>query len=221
MITFQNVSKYYDNQSVLKNIAFIVQKGEMVFITGPSGAGKSTLLKLIYLDEMPDEGDITIGDFHLASLKISQLPLLRRGIGVVFQDFKLINNLNVFDNIALSARIRGISERKIKLLVSEALKRVHLMRHKADKYPKSLSGGEQQRVVIARAIVTDPFLILADEPTGNLDPNTAIDIIRLFREINIQGTTVIIATHNRELFKHTGNRILKLDNGNLIGEEVG
>jgi len=220
MIAFQNVSKYYEHQSVLKNITFSVRKGEMAFLTGPSGAGKSTLLKLMYLAEWPDEGDIVIGDYHLQSLKPPQIPYLRRSIGVVFQDFKLINNLTVFDNIAMALRIKGVSEKEIKNLVSEALKKVRL-RHLSDSYPRSLSGGEQQRVVIARAIVTEPLVLLADEPTGNLDPNTSIDIIKLFEEINLQGTTILIATHNRELFRNTGRRVLKLDGGNLIGEEVG
>ncbi len=219
MIAFHNVSKYYD-QSVLKSITFTVRKGEMAFLTGPSGAGKSTLLKLMYLAEWPDEGDIVIGDFHLQSLAESQIPFLRRNIGVVFQDFKLINNLSVFDNVALALRIRGVGEKDIKNLVSEALKKVHL-RHLSDSNPRSLSGGEQQRAVIARAIVAEPLVILADEPTGNLDPNTSIDIIKLFGEINFQGTTILIATHNRELFRNRGKRILKLDGGNLVGEEVG
>lgn len=220
MITFQNVSKFYDYQTVLRNITLTVEKGEMAFITGPSGAGKSTLLKLMYLAEHPDEGDITVGDFHLASLKESDIPSLRRSIGVVFQDFKLINNLTVFHNVALALRIRGIKEKEIKNMVSNALKLVHL-RHLSDSFPRSLSGGEQQRVVIARAIVAEPLVILADEPTGNLDPNTATGIIRLFREINLQGSTILIATHNRELFKDTGNRVLKLDSGNIAGEEPG
>ncbi|WP_333653893.1 cell division ATP-binding protein FtsE [Dissulfurispira sp.] len=220
MIAFQNVSKYYEHQSVLRNITFSVRKGEMAFLTGPSGAGKSTLLKLMYLAEWPDEGDIVIGDFHLQSLKTPQIPRLRRSIGVVFQDFKLINNLTVFDNVAMALRIRGVGEKEIKNLVSGALKKVHL-RHLSDSYPRSLSGGEQQRVVIARAIVTEPLVLLADEPTGNLDPNTSIDIIKLFEEINFQGTTILIATHNRELFRNTGRRVLKLDSGNLVGEEVG
>ncbi|HCZ11944.1 MAG TPA: cell division ATP-binding protein FtsE [Nitrospiraceae bacterium] len=220
MIIFQNVSKYYDNQTVLKNITFTVQKGEITFITGPSGAGKSTLLKLMYLAESPDEGDIVIGDFHLASLKEAQIPYLRRSVGVVFQDFKLINSITVFDNVALSLRIRGMKEREIRDIVSNALKKVHI-RHLSDSYPTSLSGGEQQRVVIARAIAAEPLVILADEPTGNLDPNTSIDIIRVLRELNAQGATILIATHNRELFRGTGNRVLKLDGGNIVGEEAG
>jgi len=220
MIIFKNVSKFFDSQTVLRNINFYIDRGEMAFVTGPSGAGKSTLLKLIYLDEWPDEGEITVGDFHLTSLKLSKIPLLRRSIGAVFQDFKLINNLTIFDNVALSLRVRGINEKDIKTPVHEALKKVHL-RHKVEDYPQMLSGGEQQRVAIARAIVAEPMLILADEPTGNLDPDTAAGISRMFREINIQGTTVIIATHNKELFKGSGKKVFKLDAGHLIGEEVG
>jgi cell division transport system ATP-binding protein len=220
MISFQKVSKFYDHQTVLRNITFTAEKGSMAFITGHSGAGKSTLLKLLYLAEWPDEGEIVLGDFNLSSLKMSRIPALRRSVGVVFQDFKLIKTLSVFDNVALALRIRGEHEKEIKNLVSEALKLVQL-RHKSDSYPGGLSGGEQQRVVIARAIVAKPQVILADEPTGNLDPNTATDIIKLFREINLQGTTVLIATHNRELFRGTGQRVIRLDNGNFSGEEVG
>ncbi len=220
MIAFTGVTKYYDSQAVLSNITFTIPKGSMTFITGPTGAGKSTLLKLIYMGERTDEGEITVGDLNLNTLKMSRIPLLRRSIGIVFQDFKLLDNLTIFDNVALSLRIRRIGEREIKNIVSETLKRVHL-RHKIDSYPQTLSGGEQQRVVIARAIVSDPALILADEPTGNLDPNTAAHIIKLFLDINLRGTTILIATHNRELYRHTGKRILKLDSGSLVGEEVG
>lgn len=213
MITFNNVSKCYENLTILRHIFLQISKGEMVFVTGPTGAGKTTFLKLIYLAERPDEGEITVGNFKITSLKQSDIPYLRRNIGIIFQDFKLITNMTVFDNVALSLRIRN--ERDIKSLVYEALKKVHL-RHKAESYPKILSGGEQQRVVIARAIVARPELILADEPTANLDPNTATAIMQLITEINLQGTTVIIATHYRELFRNTWKRILRIDEGNLI-----
>jgi cell division transport system ATP-binding protein len=219
MISFEYVSKFYDHNTVLKNITFTIQKGELAFITGPSGAGKSTLLKLMYMAELPDEGEITIDNTHLSSLKMSEIPLMRRNIGVVFQDFKLINNMTVFDNVSLALHIREISEREVRSLSSEALKKVSL-RHLADSYPKSLSGGEQQRVAIARAIAGGPMVLLADEPTGNLDPKTALDILTLFRLLNDQGTTILIATHNRELLKDTGKRILKLDNGALAREEM-
>jgi cell division transport system ATP-binding protein len=218
MISFQNVSKYYEGQAILKNISFSVDKAEMAFVIGPSGAGKSTLLKLIYLAEWPDEGDITVAGIHTASLKNSTIPAFRRNIGVVFQDFKLLYNLNIFENVALALRVRGVDEKTIKNSVSNALKLVHL-RHKAESYPTTLSGGEQQRIAIARAIVAEPPVLLADEPTGNLDQNTAMDIMNLFKEINVRGTTLFIATHNRELAREGGNRIFKLDGG-ILTEEV-
>jgi cell division transport system ATP-binding protein len=220
MIVFQNVTKYYEQQPVLKNINLSVSKGEMVFITGATGAGKSTLLKLLYAAELPDEGEVIVGDFHIGNLRPSEIPLLRRSIGVVFQDFKLLDNLTVYDNIALALRVRGRKEKEIKGLALETLKNVHL-RHKADNYPVTLSGGEQQRVVIGRAMVSEPSVLLADEPTGNLDPDTARHIARLFYEANIHGTTILIATHNRDLYKNTGKRVIRLDSGVLLGEEIG
>jgi cell division transport system ATP-binding protein len=220
MIAFENVSKFYDHNTVLKNITFTIEKGEMAFITGPSGAGKSTLLKLMYMAELPDEGEITMDGVHLSSLTMPKIPFLRRNIGVVFQDFKLINNLTVFDNVALALHIRRITERDVRSLASDALKKVSL-RHLADSYPKSLSGGEQQRVAIARAIAGRPAVLLADEPTGNLDPKTSLDIITLFRGLNDHGTTILVATHNRELLGNTGKRILKLDGGSFAREEIG
>ena len=220
MIHFHDVSKHYDNHTALRKITFSIEKGEMVFITGPSGSGKSTLLKLIYMAERPDEGDITVGEWEINKLKDSAIPLLRRNIGVVFQEFRLLYNRNIFENIALALRIRGVDEREIKARVFESLKMVNL-RHKADNYPSALSGGEQQRVVIARAIVSEPQILLADEPTGNVDPDTSAGIIRTFKDINAKGTTILIATHNREMFRETGRRVMKLDFGNFTGEEPG
>ncbi len=220
MISFRNVTKYYEDQPVLKNLNLSVSKGEMVFLTGPTGAGKSTLLKLLYAAELPDEGEISVGDFLIGKVPPSNIPNLRRSIGVVFQDFKLLENLTVYDNVALALRVRGRKEREIKGLVQEALKNVHL-RHKADCYPLSLSGGEQQRVVISRALVSEPQVLLADEPTGNLDPDTSMHIAKLFYEANIHGTTIVIATHNRDLYRNTGKRVIRLDNGVLLGEEIG
>ena len=220
MIHFQDVSKHYDNHTALRKITFSIEKGEMVFITGPSGSGKSTLLKLIYMAERPDEGDITVGEWEINKLKDAAIPLLRRNIGVVFQEFRLLYNRNIFENIALTMRIRGVDEREIKARVFESLKMVNL-RHKADNYPSALSGGEQQRVAIARAIVSEPQILLADEPTGNVDPDTSAGIIRTFKDINAKGTTILIATHNREMFRETGRRVLKLDFGNFTGEEPG
>jgi cell division transport system ATP-binding protein len=220
MIHFQNVTKDYDNQTALRNISFSVNKGEMIFLTGPSGSGKSTLLKLIYLAEKADNGEITIADWELSRLKESSIPFVRRNIGIIFQDFRLLGNRTAFENIALALRIRGIGEKETKLRVYDALKTVNL-RHKSDGYPKALSGGEQQRVVIARAIVSEPTILLADEPTGNLDPDTALGVARIFKDIHAKGTTIIIATHNRELYRNTGKRVLQLDSGNLIGEGLG
>ena len=219
MIHFQNVTKEFDNQTALRDISFSIEKGQMVFVTGPSGSGKTTLLKLIYLAERPDSGEIIIDEWETARIKESLIPFVRRNIGIVFQDFRLLENRTVFENIALALRIRGISEKETKTRTYDALKTVNL-RHKSDSYPETLSGGEQQRVVIARAIVTEPVILLADEPTGNLDPDTAEGVMRTFKNVHAKGTTILVATHNRELYRNTGKRILRLDSGNLAGEEI-
>lgn len=219
MIHFENVTKEYELQTALRDMTCSIEKGEMVFLTGPSGSGKTTMLKLVYLAELPDQGNITIAGWETGSLKESSIPFVRRNIGVVFQDFRLLDNRNIFENIALALRIRGIGEREIKTRVYEALKTVNL-RHKADSYPRRLSGGEQQRIVIARAIVAEPTVLLADEPTGNLDPDTAEDVLKTFKDIHAKGTTILIATHNRELYRNSGNRVLRLDAGSLISQEV-
>ncbi|MDH4230682.1 MAG: cell division ATP-binding protein FtsE [Nitrospirota bacterium] len=220
MIHFQNVTKDFDNQTALKDISFSVDKGQMVFLTGPSGSGKTTLLKLIYLAERPDNGEIIIDGYDTSQIKDSGIPLVRRSIGIVFQDFRLLENRTVFENISIALRIRGIGEKETKTRTYDVLKNVNL-RHKADSYPKRLSGGEQQRVVIARAIVPEPVILLADEPTGNLDPDTAEGVMNTFKNVHAKGTTILIATHNRELYRNTGNKVLRLDSGNLIGEEFG
>jgi cell division transport system ATP-binding protein len=220
MIHFQEVSKHYETHTALRKVSFSIEKAEMVFITGPSGSGKTTLLKMIYLAEIPDEGNITVAEWQTSKLKESQIAMFRRHIGVVFQDFRLLNNRNIFENVALALRIRGIEERELKSRVFESLKIANL-RHKADCFPQTLSGGEQQRVSIARAIVSEPMIILADEPTGNVDPETSEGIMKTFKDINARGSTILIATHNRELYKHSGRRIFKLEAGNFIGEEIG
>lgn len=220
MINFQEVSKFYDTITALRNINLSIEKGEMAFITGPSGAGKSTIMKLIYAAELPDSGKLTIAEWETDKLDGSTIPQLRRNIGVVFQDFRLLLNKNVFDNVALALRVRRIPEREVKAHVLDSLKMVNL-RHKTDGFPSTLSGGEQQRVVIARAIVGEPIILLADEPTGNLDPDTAAGIMRIFKEINARGTTILIATHNRELYRDTGKRVIRLDNGAVVAEERG
>jgi len=220
MIQFSGVSKSYDNEIALRNISFSIEKGELVYVTGPSGAGKTTLLKLIYLSEHPDEGDIQVAGWDIDKIKQKIIPYLRRNIGIVFQDFRLLSNKTVFENVALALRIQGLAPQGIKERVNEILKDVGL-KHKADYLPQHLSGGEQQRVVIARAMITNPMILLADEPTGNLDSDTAKTIMKFFKEINAHGTTVIIATHNADLFYNTGRRVIYLKNGELIKEGIG
>jgi cell division transport system ATP-binding protein len=220
MIHFDDVSKYYDTTFALRNITLSFEKGEIAFLSGPSGAGKTTLLKLIYAAEHPDSGRVAMAEWDSDHLNSATIPLLRRNIGIVFQDFRLLDNRNVFDNVALALRIRNIPERDVKGRVFETLRMVNL-RHKTDSFPPTLSGGEQQRVVIARAIVGEPMMLLADEPTGNLDSDTAAGIMRIFREINTRGTTMIIATHNRELYRNTGMRVVRIDAGAITGIERG
>jgi cell division transport system ATP-binding protein len=220
MIEFRDVSKHYENHTALRGVTFSVQKGELVFITGPSGSGKTTLLKLIYRAERPDEGRISVAQWNVERMKETDIPLLRRSIGVVFQDFRLLGNMKVFENVALSLRIRGLNDRDLKARVLDALKIVNL-RHRADSFPDTLSGGEQQRIAIARAIVSEPTIILADEPTGNVDPETSMGIMNTLKDINARGATILVASHNRELIRQTGRRVLKLQNGDFIGEEIG
>jgi len=219
MIQFSQVSKYF-NEFTLKNITFSVDKGELAYITGPSGAGKTTLLRLIYRAEHPDEGSIRVAGWDVEKLREGAVPFLRRQIGIVFQDFRLLPNKTVFDNIALPLRIHGFHPEEIKDAVTEVLKDLGL-RHKANDFPNSLSGGQQQMIAISRAMVSKPILLLADEPTGNLDPDTSATIMRLFREINVRGTTVLVATHHRELFEHSGRRVIHLKDGVIEKETAG
>lgn len=215
MITFLGVYKYYDSVPVLQSLSFKIEKGELIFITGPSGAGKTTLLKLIFGSERPDEGEIKVGDFELSRIRQSEIPHLRRIVTFVFQDFKLRQDLTVYDNVALPLLVMGQKERDIKQKVYDTLKNVNL-RHKADTLVRTLSGGEQQRIAIARAVITNPRVILADEPTGNLDPDTSRDVMNLFKSVNALGCTVVIATHNPELFQNTAYRVLHLKEGKFL-----
>lgn len=217
MIQFANVSKSYDSDLVLKDISFTIEKGEMAFLTGPSGVGKTTLLKLIYCAERVDEGEIVVAGWDLRNIRQGTIPFLRRNVGIVFQDFRLLMNKTVFDNVALALRIHDMHPQEIRQYVSDVLKEVKL-RHKENVFPQHLSGGEQQRVVIARAMVSKPTVILADEPTGNLDADTSRTIMNLFREINARGTTVLIATHNDSLFHGTGRRVFYLKDAGIEKE---
>ena len=220
MIMLSDVTKSYEKDYILKNLSFTIGKGELTFITGPSGAGKSTLLKLIYCSERPDSGHIVVGDWPVTKLKQKAIPYLRRSIGIVFQDFKLLNNLTIFENVALALRINGVSTSEVKDQVNSILREVKL-NHKSNIYPLQLSGGEQQRVVVARAIVTKPAVLLADEPTGNLDAGNTEVIMNLFSEINTRGTTVLIATHNEWLYQGSGRRVFHLKDHQIDKEFIG
>lgn len=221
MIRFFNVSKRYgDNRVALDDVSFVVNRGELVFLTGPSGAGKSTLLKLIFREEVPSEGQILVNGRNVASLPPTKVPYLRRSIGVVFQDFRLIPRRTVFENVSYLPRVLGMQREQQRRMVLATLKRVGLA-HRADDFPLQLSGGEQQRVAIARAIVNEPELLLADEPTGNLDPDLAEEISRLFLEISLRGTTVLLATHNPELVERLERRVLRLEGGRVVSDLPG
>jgi len=220
MILFSDVTKSYGKEVVLKNLSLNINKGEMIYITGPSGAGKTTLLKLIYCSERPDNGQIIVGDWSVSNIRQRDIPHLRRQIGIVFQDFRLLPNLTVFDNVALALQINGVDPRGVREAVNAALREVKIS-HKANEYPPYLSGGEQQRVVIARAMVIRPAVLLADEPTGNLDTENTDIVMRLFRDINARGTTVVIATHNEVLFRGSGRRVIFLKDKNIEREMVG
>jgi cell division transport system ATP-binding protein len=206
--------RYGNGPEVLRDITMTLPAGSFSFLTGPSGAGKSTLLKLLYLAERPSRGLITLFDQDLATLRRRKLPALRRRIGVVFQDFRLIEHLSAFDNVALPLRIAGVREAVAKEQVSELLAWVGLADH-LNARPASLSGGQQQRVAIARAVIARPKLLLADEPTGNVDDRIAVRLMHLFEELNRLGTTVVIATHNEALVAKFGHARLRLEDGEL------
>ena len=203
----------------LSDVTFSVEHGEFVFLTGPSGAGKSTLLKLIFREELPTSGQILVNGRNIGVLPDSQVPYLRRTLGVVFQDFKLIARKTVFENLAFVQSVLGLSRGEQKRRAYQALKRVGL-HHRMNSRPPELSGGEQQRAAIALAIVNEPVLLLADEPTGNLDPVLSAEIMKLFAEINIRGTTVFVATHDVDLIRRMGKRVLTLEKGKLRDRDL-
>jgi cell division transport system ATP-binding protein len=215
VIGVYHLTKNYDERAILQDVNLQVANGEFVFLVGPSGAGKSTLLRMIYMDEMPSDGQVIVGSFVSTKMKRSQIPHLRRKIGVIFQDFKLLEDHSVFDNVAIAMRVAGESNYHIKKSVIQVLTQVGLY-HKRYDQPRKLSGGEQQRVAIARAIVNSPVILLADEPTGNLDPDVTADILQLLLRINSAGTAVLMATHNHELVKNFGQRIIHLRDGTLV-----
>lgn len=214
MINLTNLSFRYGNQIVFDDLNLHIEPGEFIFLIGKSGAGKSTFLELIYMNLFPNEGYLEVCEFSTQTIKKDDIPLLRRKIGVVFQDFKLMEERNVYDNVAFVLQIINTQKKLIKKKVLASLTEVGLI-HKQNNFPDELSGGEKQRLAIARAIVNEPMLILADEPTGNLDPETANDILEIFKKINKNGTTVILATHNYDLVKRHDAKILKLENGKM------
>jgi len=215
MIQFYHVNKSYDRrQMAVKDVSFRISKGEFVFLTGPSGAGKTTLIKLILCAERADAGQILIAGRNVARLGQHDIPHLRRQIGIVFQDFKLIERRTVFENVALPLRIMGASEDQITRKTVAALKSVGIL-SKKDNYPRQLSGGEQQRASIARALAKEPVILIADEPTGNLDQRMTDEIMGIIKDIHAQGTTVLVATHDPELTHHSGKRMLHIDSGRV------
>ena len=215
MITLTHVAKQYDRIHVaLHDVSFHVASGEFLFLTGPSGAGKSTLLKLLMRDQVPSGGEIQLAGHRLAAMPRKEVPILRRKLGVVFQDFKLIRSMTVFENVSFVLKILGVGFTEQKQRAFRALKLVGLQ-HRLAAHPLQLSGGEQQRVAIARALVNDPLVLLADEPTGNLDPDLAQEIMALFERINTQGTTVLVATHDRHLIQRMRKRVIGLERGRV------
>ena len=213
MILFQNVTKIYDDRVIALNDAtFHVKKGEFVFVTGPSGAGKSTITKLITREEAPDSGKITVADFDVATLPPQKIPYLRRSMGIVFQDFRLLPKKTVYENVAFAMEVVGASSRTIRRRIPDILSMVGLT-NKAKSYPDQLSGGEQQRVGIARALANKPHILIADEPTGNLDNETAWEIMSILDRINKQGTTIVMVTHAQNIVEEMQKRVITIDNG--------
>lgn len=219
LIEFKGVHKTYDNgNKALKDVSLTINKGEFVFIVGSSGAGKSTLLKLMMREEVPSAGEVIINGYKLSKLRKREIPYLRRMMGIVFQDFRLINNMTVFDNVAFAMRVIGATNSQIRKRVPYVLGLVGL-HHKARCYPKELSGGEQQRVGLARALVNNPSIIIADEPTGNIDPDLSREIVELLTEINRRGTTIVMVTHELELVKMFPHRVIKIQEGCVVSDQ--
>ena len=221
MITLKNVSKIYPNGTEgLKNVSLHIDKGEFVFVVGLSGSGKSTMIKLLTKEINPEEGEITINSIDTVNMKRSRIPYLRRNIGIVFQDFRLLENKTVYENVAFAMQVVEAPPQIIKRNIPMVLSLVGL-KDKAHVYPNELSGGEQQRTVLARVIVNNPPILIADEPTGNLDPATSWDIMSLLDEINKRGTTVVIATHAKDIVDRMQKRVIALDNGEVVRDSKG
>lgn len=219
MIEMQDVWKEYPNgTAALNGISVNIQKGEFVYVVGPSGAGKSTFIKLMYREVRPTRGHIFVNGFNIERLQDRKIPFLRRSIGVVFQDFKLLPKVTAADNVAFALEVIGLSSRQIRRRVKDVLAQVGL-EEKANMLPSQLSGGEQQRVAVARSLANSPTVIIADEPTGNLDPETSWGIMRLFQRINDRGTTVVMATHNKDIVNSLRRRVIAIERGIIVRDE--
>jgi len=216
----QDIWKTYpDGTTALQGINVVIDRNEFVYIVGPSGAGKSTFMKLIYREEVPTKGQISVNGFNIGKLKHRKIPFVRRNIGVIFQDYKLLPKLTAYENVAFAMEVIETPRRVIRRRTMEVLELVGL-KHKANSLPAQLSGGEQQRVAIARAIVNNPAVIVADEPTGNLDPETSWGIMKLLEEINFRGTTIVMATHNKEIVNTLRKRVIAIERGSIVRDEV-
>jgi cell division transport system ATP-binding protein len=219
MIILKNVTVTYRNEwTALTGATFCVEKGEFVFIVGPTGAGKSTLLKLLYREEVADSGQVSVMGHDLTRMHPREIPYFRRKLGIVFQDYGLLPNKTVYENVAFALRVTGAGRHAVRRQVPAALEMVS-MTHRPDAFPHQLSGGEQQRVAIARALVNDPPILLADEPTGNLDPETSMGIVSLLNHINIRGTTVIVATHDHAIVDKLQKRVVAFERGRIVRDE--
>jgi cell division transport system ATP-binding protein len=213
--TYHLSKRYSRGVYALRDLSLTIDKGEFLFLTGPSGAGKSTLLRLLLREDLPSEGRLIVSGRNLSELTSAQVQSYRRSVGFVFQDFRLIPRFTVFQNVAFVMRVLGVPQTVQHRKTFQVLKWVGLQ-HRMNAFPEELSGGEQQRVAIARALVNDPQIVLADEPTGNLDPDLSLEIMNLFRETNARGTTVVVATHDRELIRRVGRRAITLDHGQIV-----
>ena len=220
MLKMTDVSKVYPGGSVaLQKVNIHIEPGEFVFVVGPSGAGKSTFIKMLFREVLPTTGSIFVNGVDILSLTPKEIPYMRRQLGIIFQDYRLLPDRTVYENVAFAMEVIETPRRKIKRRVLNVLDLVGL-RHRADAYPNELSGGEQQRIAIARAIVNNPVFVIADEPTGNLDPETSWDIMEIFKEINAEGTTIVMATHDKEIVDAMGKRVIAIEDGNIVRDEA-
>ncbi len=219
MLIMSDVSKVYPGGSVaLQDVNVHIEPGEFVFVVGPSGAGKSTFIKMLFREVLPTTGSIFVNGMDILALSPKEIPFMRRQLGIIFQDYRLLPDRTVFENVAFAMQVIEAPHRKIRRQVNNVLDLVGL-RHRSNAYPNELSGGEQQRIAIARAIVNDPVFVIADEPTGNLDPETSWDIMEIFKEINASGTTIVMATHDKEVVDAMGKRVIAIEKGRIVRDE--